>query len=185
LKDDPQSAWALYERFHTERTMRMQKEGANALGTMESWPATRAKILESNPLYRSMGQAQGQEGLFDLTRRMELQELFKDRGSTAKDVITTADIALDLEAFDMAGLLYWSIVSAFDPKQYDDRPLLESFLYCLERLGVKEIKSNFQGDHKAAFAAIEADRRKRVAAAFQPSKPDAAKSKAKPTPAKP
>ena len=33
------------------------------------------------------------------------------------------------------------------PEDYGGRELLEDFLYCLEQLGVKDIKENFRGDH--------------------------------------
>lgn len=172
LKDDPQSAWALYERFHTERTMRLKGQDVGDRGEADPWPAVRARILASNPMYQTMGEAHGQEGFFDFARRAELGSLFKGGRVTPKDVVAYADIALDLEAFDMAGLLYWSILTSIAPKDYGNRPVLESFLYALERLGAKEIKENFKGDHAAAFAAIEADRRKRVEAMSKPAARD-------------
>lgn len=184
LQDDPQSAWVVYERFHTERVMKMQS-GAGGPLRSERWPETRARIIAIHPLYQTMGEASGQEGLFDLTRRVELAGLFKDQQSLVKDVITTADIALDLEAFDLAAMLYWSILSGVKSEAYRDRPLLEHFLYALERLGVKDLKNDFKGDHAAAFAAIEADRRKRVEMAFKPAEPDASKPSPKPTTIKP
>ncbi|QEH37660.1 hypothetical protein OJF2_62510 [Aquisphaera giovannonii] len=167
LEDDPRSAWALYERFHTMRTIRMKKEGNLLSG---GWAATRAKILASFPLYTSVAEASGQDGFFDLMRRKQLDHLFKEGRPVEKDLVTYADIALDLEAFDMAGLMYWSVLTSIRPEDYDNRPLLESFLYALERLGVRNIKGNFKGDHEAAFAAIEADRRRRVDAALKPDK---------------
>lgn len=185
LKDDPRAAWAVYERFHTERVMKMTAGAGGGLGAADLWPATRARILGSNPLYQSMGEARGQEGFFDLTRRMALAGLWKDPKRSVNDAITYADIALDLEAFDMAAMLYWSILTRIKPKDYDNRPLLESFLYALERLGVKDLKVNFRGDHAAAFAAIEADRRKRVERALKPSKPDATKAGPKPAASRP
>ena len=55
------------------------------------------------------------------------------------------------------GTLSWLV----NPEAYGKREPLEDFLYCLEQLGVKDLKENFRGDHAAAFARIKADRQKR------------------------
>ena len=80
------------------------------------------------------------------------------------DLVSYADIARDLDVYGFAAMLYWNIVSAVKPEDYGGRELLEDFLYCLEQLGVKDLKENFRGDHAAAFARIKADRKKRVEA---------------------
>lgn len=185
LKDDPDSAWAVYERFHTRRVMRMKAKGAGGLTQPDLWPEARARIIRSNPLYQTMGEANGREGLFDLTRRAALAGLFKDPQAAAKDIIAYADVALDLGAFDMAAMLYWSIATNIESKVYDNRPLLETFLYALDRLGVNDLKGNFKGDHAAAFAAIEADRRRRVEGDPEPAKPETTSADPKSPPDRP
>ena len=124
----------------------------------------RDAILACDPLYEMLAQASGQEDIFRLTRRVEISTLFKDRGKTARDLVSYADIARDLDAYGFAAMLDWNILSAVKPEDYGDRELLEDFLYCLEQLGVKDLKENFRGDHAAAFARIKADRKKRVEA---------------------
>ena len=75
-----------------------------------------------------------------------------------------ADIARDLDVYGFAAMLYWNLLTAVKPEDYGSRELLEDFLYCLEQLGVKDLKENFRGDHAAAFARIKAERQKRVKA---------------------
>jgi tetratricopeptide (TPR) repeat protein len=159
LKDYPGSAWAHYERFHTRRAAALQR-GESVEQAHAGWPEARAAILACDPLYPTMALATGAVEQYHLIRRMEINDLFKDRDAIAKDLVRYADIALDLEAYGFAAMLYWNIVCAIKPADYGDRELVEYFLYCLERLGVKGLKENFRGDHAAEFARIKAERRK-------------------------
>jgi tetratricopeptide (TPR) repeat protein len=163
LKDYPGSAWAHYERIQTRMAM-AKKEGKPIDQALADWPRTRDAILACDPLYEMMADASGQEDIFRLTRRLAIGTLFQDRDKTVADLMQYADIARDLEVYGFAAMLYWNIVSAVKPEEYGGRELLEDFLYCLEQLGVKDIKENFRGDHAAAFARIKADRKKRVEA---------------------
>ena len=163
LKDYPGSAWAHYERIQTRMAM-AAKEGKPIEQAFADWPKMRDAILACDPLYEMLAQAQGQEDVFRLARRVEINTLFKDRGKTVADLVRYADIARDLDVYGFAAMLYWNIVSAVKPEDYGGRELLEDFLYCLEQLGVKDLKENFRGDHAAAFARIKADRKKRVEA---------------------
>ncbi len=176
LKDYPGSAWAHYEQIQTRMAM-AAKEGKPIEQVFADWPKMRDAILACDPLYEMLAQAQGQEDIFRLTRRVGISSLFKDRDKTVADLVSYADIARDLDVYGFAAMLYWNIVSAVKPEDYGSRELLEDFLYCLEQLGVKNLKENFRGDHPAAFARIKADRKKRVEAGpgtdekAQPSRP--------------
>jgi hypothetical protein len=178
LKDYPGSAWAHYERVQTRIAM-AAKEGKPIGQAMVDWPKARDAILACDPLYEMLAEAKGQEDIFRLTRRIEINTLFKDRAKTVGDLMRYADIARDLEVYGFAAMLYWNLVSAVKPEDYGGRELIEDFLYCLEPLGVKDIKENFRGDHPAAFARIKADRKKRVEASpgtDEKAQPPAAKS---------
>jgi hypothetical protein len=159
LKDYPNSAWARYERFHTRRTV-AQNNGASVAEAHADWPAVHKEILAADPLYSAMAIAQGEDGMFQLRRRAAINALFKDRSRTGKDLIEYADIALDLKVYGFAGLLYWNCFVAVPQAQHSDRALVEYFLYCLEELGVKDLKENFKGDHAAEFAKIRSQREK-------------------------
>ncbi len=160
IRDHPGSPWALYERYFSERTLRMErkKPGDEALA---GWPEAHKAILARDPLYPSMAQASGKDEMFELVRRMEINGLFKDRTRATADLLAYADIARDLGQDGYASMIYWYAFSGFPPEARAGRDLLEDFLFGLDRLGVKDIKDNFRGDHAAAFARIDADRRKR------------------------
>ena len=68
---------------------------------------------------------------------------------------------MDLDQPATAALIYWNLVTNVQPAAYQDRPLIESTLYCFEELGATALKSNFKGDHAAEFARIDADRARR------------------------
>ena len=180
LKDFPSSAWAHYERFHTLRTTALDRDGPNGI-SQANWPKVRAVILVCDPLYPTMGQATGAEEMFEVIQRMKLNGLFKDPTKAAADIAQYADIALDLKDYGFAALLYWNSLTLGkqDGKNVVER--IEYFLYCLEQLGVKNLKKNFKGDHAAAFARIKAERRELMerAAAFR-----AGEKKPEPEPAR-
>ena len=71
LKDYPGSAWAHYERFQTRMAM-ATKEGKPIEQALADWPKMRDAILACDPLYEMLAQAQGQEDIFRLTRRLEI-----------------------------------------------------------------------------------------------------------------
>ncbi len=157
LRDYPGSAWAHYERFHTRRSAAMAR-GASVDESHADWPEARAAILAADPLYPTLAVASGAEEMYRLVRRVEINSLFKDRTKRARDIVKYADISLDLGEYGFAAMLYWDALTAIKPDDYDHRNLLEYFLYCLDELGVKDIKDNFRGDHAAEFAKIKAER---------------------------
>ena len=159
IKDAPCSAWARYEQFHTLRTQAMEQANA-ALPADHTWKKTRAEILACDPLYQLMAEASGAEEMYQLVRRMQIGELFKKEGKTAADIVEYAGIAVDLEVYGFAGMLYWNAMSMTKRDQKGISDLIESYLFCLEQLGVKNIKANFNGDHPAEFAKIKARHQK-------------------------
>jgi len=86
---------------------------------------------------------------------MEIGTLFEEEGQTARDIVKYADIALELEEYGFAAQLFYFVLSYLEPEDYENRNVLEYFLYCLEKLGVEDIKENFKGDHEARFAELE------------------------------
>jgi hypothetical protein len=159
LKDDPRSAWAQYEQFHTRRALAL-KTDQDVVRAQAGWAKARQAILGCDPLYQTMAEASRPVESYQLIRRMQIGELFKDRGKVASDVVEYADIALDLEVYGFAGLLYWEATTVSSSTGRDVVDLVESCLFCLDQLGIKDIKRNFKGDHAAAFARIKAHRQK-------------------------
>lgn len=160
LKDYPRSAWAHYERYQTLQTRALQAKDPTARD-LPDWDAARKAILEADPFYGSMARATNQDELYDLMLRKETEELFKDKSRGVQDILRYADIAVDLGHPGFAALIYWDLLTNVNPAAYENRDLIEDVLYCFEKLGAKEIKQNFKGDHAAAFARIDAERAKR------------------------
>jgi hypothetical protein len=159
LKDDPHSAWAHYERFQT--MLVKSNHAGDPEPAAPDWAAARKAILDSDPLYPSMASAASPDELYDLLLRKETAELFQDRSKSVADLLRYADIAVDLGQPGFAAMIYWNVLSNVRPRDYRDRNLIEDLLYCMEQLGVKELKTNFKGDHAAEFARIDAERSKR------------------------
>jgi len=136
------------------------QRGESAELAHAGWPEAWKAILACDPLYATMAIASSQEEAYRLVRRRELDELFKDQANAAKDIVRYADIALDLDVYGFAGILYWNALVSVKPDDYGNRELIEYFLYCLEQLGVKDLKNNFRGEHAAKFAKIKDERRK-------------------------
>jgi hypothetical protein len=158
LKDYPNSAWAHYEQFHTLRAVAVARGGPDAIARAD-WPKVRAVILDCDPLYPMMAEARGAEEMYELTRRIKINELFKDRAKDVTDIVQYADIALDLKDYGFAAMIYWNSLTLGKPDDANVVERIDYFLYCLEQLGVKNLKENFNGDHAAAFARIKAQRR--------------------------
>jgi tetratricopeptide (TPR) repeat protein len=160
LRDYPASPWATYELFHSQRTLLTQQK-KSVDEAHAGWPEAKAAILAHDPLYPSMALAKGREDAFQVLRRAEINKLFKDRSKTQSDMLAYADIARDLGQYGYSSTIYWYAVTRFKPEDTANRDLIEDFLFGVERLGIKDLKENFKGDHEAAFARIEADRKKR------------------------
>jgi tetratricopeptide (TPR) repeat protein len=156
LKDYPGSALAYFER-HQSRLMQSMKANKDA----PDWAATRKAILQADPLYGSMAEAGSEDELYDLLLRKETEELFKDKAKGTSDLLRLADISVDLGQYGYAAMIYWNLMTNVKPADYGNRDLIEATLYCFERLGAKELKKNFKGDHAAAFLRIDAERAKR------------------------
>jgi tetratricopeptide (TPR) repeat protein len=157
LENDPRSAWAHYERFQTEITRKLKAKSPLAL----DWPAARQAILEADPLYEAMASAETPDEVYDLLLRRELETLFSNEHNKTDDTFRCAEIALELGQPGFAAVLFWNAKRSIDPRAYGDRNPAEDALYCLEQLGIKEVKASFPGDHRAEFKRIDAERAKR------------------------
>jgi hypothetical protein len=95
-------------------------------------------------------------------RRMQINELFKDQAKSKQDVLSYAEIALDLGQPGIAAMLYWNAVVSTKPNEKELNNLIEHVVYCVDKLGVKTLQEFFKGDHKAEFAKIKAEQTKRI-----------------------
>jgi hypothetical protein len=94
-----------------------------------------------------------------LFRRQEINTLFKSNENVLEDVYEYANIALDLEVYDFAAQMYW-FSSCFNKDKQGEA--LHHYLYCLEKLGVKDLKANFKGDFNEIFVDIEKEKDKEM-----------------------
>ncbi len=151
LKDNPTSAWACHELLLTRMAMTRSKEVAEdyeamVYGLDPLYPTTPIHVDTGERLYRGV-------------LRMSMRELFKDKSRWKDDFLKYTQIVFDLGEYGYAGLLYWEIFTGVSP---GDDAALAHFLYCLEQLGVPQIKENFKPEFSAGFDRIERDRRQRM-----------------------
>ncbi|MCK5706556.1 MAG: hypothetical protein KAI43_02795 [Candidatus Aureabacteria bacterium] len=91
-------------------------------------------------------------------KQMDLENIFKtthDMNKVKKQILRYADIAFEIEEYGLAAHLYQHIMFFLEPRFYENRDMLSYFLYCLEKLGVTEMKENYRGDHLENFKRIE------------------------------
>jgi len=147
----PNSAWTLYEKYYTE----------NALASDQSdndrarWDKAKAGIYKHNPLYNMDVRASNGKEAYLLFRRQEIAGLFKKKENKLSDLSKYAEIALDLGVTDFAAQLFW--LSATFDKQNSEKSI-HYYLYCLEKMGEHELKSNFKGDFEKIFREIDTER---------------------------
>ncbi|GEM_PF-6108698 len=121
----------------------------------------------ADPLYPTGMFASTGEAGFKLRRRLEIRELFANLDSFAIDVLRYADIALDVGAFGIAAEPYWSSLP-FQVRSNGEKAV-DGLVYCLEQLGVSDIKADFAGDPEERIrgAGRAARRRLEVGVAYK------------------
>lgn len=147
LKIYPNSAWALYELYYSKNALDIQKE-VISVNDRKDWDNAKIAIYSHNPLYNMDVRASNGKEAYLLFRRQEMSTLFKNNDNTFNDVFEYADIALDLGVYDFAAQLFW-LKFTFDESDQDKA--LHRYLYCLEKLDVKQLKSNFKGNYDKIF----------------------------------
>lgn len=154
LSQYPNSAWTMYEVYFSENAKGV-KEGKVKLEDKAEWDRAKIAIYGANPLYNMDVRANTGKEAYLLYRRFEMSTLFKNKDERLKDVFEYADIAMDLGVYDFAAQLFW-LTANYD-KDASEKSLLR-YMYCLEKLGVKNLKDNFNYDYKEAFMTIEKEK---------------------------
>ena len=159
LMDYPNSAWALYELYFARNSSKLYLD-PNEVDDRSDWDAAKKEIFKANPLYSlDVRASTGREGYL-MMRRASISTLFKKEEEFDRDFVKYADIALDLGVYGFAAHLYWLTMLSRPKEEYEGRDLLSYFLYCLDKIGDKDIKKNFKGDFDKSFAEITGERRK-------------------------
>lgn len=157
LKNYPNSAWTNYELYYSQHALNLKNE-KGTLNDREDWDKSKLIIYKNNPMYyQDVRASNGKEGYL-LFRRQSMSELFKSNDDRLSDVYKYADIAMDLGVYDFASQLFWFSLT-FDKKNENS---LSKFLYCIEKLGIMNLKENFKGDYKKEFKKIEKEKEKEM-----------------------
>ena len=163
----PNSAWARYEHFFSTITRDGLDSKKKIKRANKLWDQVAPEIYRCNPLYDSQFGAERGHSVGAMLDRLILHRLAnKPPEKFGEKIGSFADAALRLECYGPAAQLYWSALGT--KHEYmglsflDDQPvplskhdLLARYLYCLEKLGVPEWKSEFEGDFAAAFRQLD------------------------------
>ncbi len=160
LAAHPKSAWALYEHYYSDNTLKIQKKEIE-LGDQSNWEKARPEIYRHNPVYDVDVHLNTGKQAYLLMRRQEIQKLFQKQDQRLQDVFTYAEIATDLDAPGLAAQFFW-LTATFDKDNTEKS--INNFLYCLDKLGNTEIKTNFKGDYAKIFKKIDAQKEKEMKA---------------------
>lgn len=152
----PDSAWAHYELFFSSLWETGPKGVIEDARTgSKQWPAAAAMIYRCDPLYSTQYSGERGTTLAALKDRLALGLLFeKQPKEPAQFFSQYADLALKLEAYGYAANLYWFSLGLKDTDLTVEQKLAR-YLYCLEKLGVGDIKKNFKGDLSAEFSRLD------------------------------
>ena len=157
LKLYPNSAWANFELFYSQSELN-KKNGDGKLNSIENWNKKKTNILDHNPFYGLPISSQNPKDAYLLFRRNSIETLFKDKNERLNDIYKYAEIAMDLKIYDFAAQLFWFSFS--HSKNNEDS--IYKFLYCIEKLGVTNLKGNFKGNFEKEFKNIEKEKEKEM-----------------------
>jgi tetratricopeptide (TPR) repeat protein len=152
----PGSAWATYELYFSENAV-MTDNYSDIAESHKLWYVYKPQIYEKNPLYSMDVHASEAKEAWLLYRRISLQSLFDGESDAIENYNEMAMIALDLQVWEFAAQLFW--YTATHSSELTQSSVYH-MLYCLEKLGVSEVKDNFKGDFKKIFSQIDKDREK-------------------------
>lgn len=154
LNDYPNSSWTLYEKYFTQNTLDI-KNKKTGINDRDFWDASKGEIYKHNPIYMMDVHAKGEKEMYLMKRRFQINELFKENDKFIDDLYEYADISLDLGVYDFAAQMFW-LSASYDEKHHEKA--LNRYLYCLEKLGVTNLKTNFEGDFSKIFSDIEKEK---------------------------
>ena len=158
LKNYPNSSWTLYEKYFSENAKNLADEKITK-DNREDWDKAKIEIYKHNPLYNMDVRASNGKEAYLMFRRQEIGTLFKNKDERIKDIYKYAEIATDLGVYDFAAQLFWLTVN-FN-KDNTLHPL-DNYLYCLDKLGEKELKENFKGNFEKTFKKIDDQKEKEM-----------------------
>lgn len=154
IKRYPNSAWTLYEKYYSENAKNLS-ENKLSKDDRKDWDLSKIEIYKHNPLYNMDVRVSNGKEAYLLYRRQEIRNLFKKKNEQLKDVYKYAEIATDLGIYEFAAQLFWLSVT-FDKD--NSEKAIHNYLYCLDKLGETEMKTNFKGNFEKIFKNIDEDK---------------------------
>jgi len=148
---DPSSAWCWHELLLTKKTLNFFDADEDDYNSL---------VYHADPLYPMGLEARNAIEGFHMERRMRINELFQNPDSLLIDLTQYSEIALDVGQYGMSAEICW-LVLPFLPNEKGQQ-MLNVFLFCLEQMGVSEIKTNFKGEHELRFYRVEESIHKRM-----------------------
>jgi len=128
-------------------------------GKKKEWAKANMEVSECDRLFYPRVVPSDREQAYRFSSNTESSELFRDPNHVRPNLVSYADIALDLGEYGLAAQTYWLILNYFDKENdYNNRDILAHFLYCLNKLGHSEILEKFKGDFTKKFEIIDEDR---------------------------
>lgn len=158
LKMYPNSAWTLYEKYYSKNAKDL-KENKVTRDDRKEWDKDKIEIYKHNPLYHMDVRASNGTEAYFLFRRQEVNTLFKEKDNFLKDLFEYAQIASDLKVYDFASQLFWL---SFGYDKDRQKEAINHYLFCLDKLGEKNLKSNFKGNFDTIFKKIEEQKEKEI-----------------------
>jgi hypothetical protein len=148
----------LYEKYFSNNAQKLS-ENKVTNDDRRDWDMAKSEIYKHNPLYNMDVRASNGREAYLLFRRQGVSNLFKKKDERLKDVFKYAEIATDLGIYDFAAQLFW-LTATFD--QGNSTESINNYLYCLDKLGERELKSNFKGNFDKIFETIEQNKEKEM-----------------------
>lgn len=149
----PHSAWARYELYFSN-TYKISNGKKEETATAE-WDKSKDAVYTDDPLYPMGGGAKNARDGYMLFRHLQVKELFKDSKKLKEDLITYADIALDLGAYSIAGHLYWYLQTVFPDEKHNGHDFLIYYLYSLQKLGVPQVQTYFTENYSKEINSLD------------------------------
>jgi len=159
----PHSAWAWHELFLSSLE---NLENASTEETGKLWNHYADSIYSENPLYAYRGHANTAKEGFEISRRMSLSQLFKKKEDLKKDLVSYAEICMDLGYYDYAAEVYWYVSLNVKAEDFGKKSFLPYYLYCMKKLGHTTVLKFFKEEFDKDYARIDKEMDKRMKSDF-------------------
>lgn len=153
----PRSAIFNYQKYYSRSLMMAERAPEDII---QLWKDCKASVYSCDPLFNMPMPTHNSKEVYLMSKRHEINLLFKDQRTIQNRILEYADIALDLEVYGFAAHLYWLIIGN-KPEDFTERDILAHYLYCLEQLGDEENVLSFEEEYtRQKYKKIERERQR-------------------------